>query len=298
MSRKILSILTVLLLPVFVSHAQNAASDRLRPKWMQKMPEPENPTFRYETWTAAAPTLDEARQKSLAELVSNSGLSDGVVVTSDTRSSDTLSQVWVNGRLEERAGHDMVTDIRMKTGESRLYVKNIAEYWKRDRSGNYTLSRLYAVSQLDRAPLFDNVRLTSRYGARGLWRSAIVPGWGQMHKGQTLKGSLILGGCAVLATGIAVTEVNRQICMTQVSQTHEAYQKRIYAARMNSFAISRNICIGAAAALYVYGLIDAVVSPGAQRVVVLHRELDGISLTAAPAVMSGGGAGISAVMKF
>lgn len=53
---------------------------------------------------------------------------------------------------------------------------------------------------------------------------------------------------------------------------------------------ARNICIGAAAALYVYNLIDAIVAPGARRVIVKRnripviqpvasRDMSGVSLS-------------------
>jgi len=48
----------------------------------------------------------------------------------------------------------------------------------------------------------------------------------------------------------------------------DANAKKSYINSASNLATGRNVCIGAAAALYVYGLIDAIVAPGARRVVI------------------------------
>jgi len=78
----------------------------------------------------------------------------------------------------------------------------------------------------------------------------------------------MLGGCAVLAGGIIFTEHTRADYVAKIAQTHNTQAIRTYTNKRNHFATARNICIGAAAALYVYNLIDAVATPGARRVVV------------------------------
>lgn len=45
-----------------------------------------------------------------------------------------------------------------------------------------------------------------------------------------------------------------------------------YNSRADSWETGRNICIGAAAALYVYNIIDAFVSDGAKRVLVKGKN--------------------------
>lgn len=51
-----------------------------------------------------------------------------------------------------------------------------------------------------------------------MMRSLIVPGWGQMYKGSTVKGLCILGGEVALAAGIIVSENLRS---SYVKKMHE-----------------------------------------------------------------------------
>ena len=264
--------------------AQQKKSEPLRPKWIQKMPKPSNSTFTYAIESASAPTIEEAREKCLSELIAHSGFRSGVVAVSDNKSQERISQVWDNGRLTERIEYDSHTTTQTESAAVKLYVEHIAEYWERDKTGNYFLTRLYAKSELNEPPLFDNVELTTRYGARGLWRSAIVPGWGQFYKGSNLKGGLILGGCAVLAGGIIFTENQRSDYVGKIKRTHNTSLINSYSTKRDHFATARNICIGAAAALYVYNLIDAIVAPGARRIVVKKRSGQQIGYSITPAL--------------
>ncbi|MDE6702489.1 MAG: hypothetical protein K2K00_02295 [Muribaculaceae bacterium] len=290
------SILTLLLFTAAAS-AQNAASDNIKPQWIHKQPEPTNSTFRYEVVYATGSSLENARNKCLSELISSSGLTNGVVVSSDYKSNETLSQKWNNGKLTERVDYDANTSTTAKSKENEIFVENIDEYWTRDKAGTYYLTKLYAKSELGVPPLFDNVELTTKYGAHGLWRSAIVPGWGQFYKGSYLKGGLILGGTVALVGGIIFTENQRADYVNKISKTHSAEIKKSYATKRDHFATGRNICIGAAAALYVYNLIDAIVAPGARRVVV-HKRKNGSGYAILPTMTAEGNPALAASITF
>ena len=135
---------------------------------------------------------------------------------------------------------------------------------------------------------YDQFQLTTKYGVRGLWRSAIVPGWGQFHKGANLKGGLILGGSAALAVGIVYTETMRKDYYNKIVKTHNVMEKRIYKTRSDNFAMGRNVCIGALGALYVYNLIDAIVAPGARYVKIQKVNRDGVTYAVAPTMTTTG----------
>ena len=268
--------------------AQPRVSEPLRPKWIQKLPQPTNSTFTYEVESAFAPTLDAAREKCLDGLIAGSGLKNGVVTVSDYKSKKHLSQVWENGKLTERVDYDAHTTTQAQGNEVKLYVEDIAEYWERDRSGDYYLTKLYAKSELGKTPLFDNVELTTHYGARGLWRSVIIPGWGQFYKGSNLKGGLFLGGTALLAGGVVFTENQRSDYRRKIKRTHDVGLINSYSTKADHFATARNLCIGAAAALYLYNLIDALVAPGARRIVVKKRKPLVKDYAVAPSVSADG----------
>lgn len=287
--RIVILLLMILSVSSEILVSQNVSSDPYRPKWFQKLPTPTNATFKYEIHTAIAPTLDEAREKCLFELVSDSGLKNGILAMSDGVSKQSVSQEWVNGKLHEQVDYNSTTNLHLQSEVSKLYVEVVDEFWEMDRAGNYVLSRLYAVSASDVPPLFDNLSLTTNYGARAMWKSLIIPGWGQFSKGQKLKGGMILGGTALLVGGIVATENIRADYRRRVNETHDVAQRRDYIRRVDRFSTARNVCIGAVGALYVYNLVDAIVSPGARRVVVKSKGRDALncSYNISPALYEG-----------
>ena len=105
---------------------------------------------------------------------------------------------------------------------------------------------------------------------------SVIPSVGQFYKGNVVKGSLILAGEVTTIGGIILCE------NTRASYIKKMHEQPKYAAEYNSRADSwetgRNICIGTAAAIYVYNLIDAFVSPGAKRIIVNNK----MALSATP----------------
>lgn len=200
--------------------AQYMKSERIKPQWLHKLPKPSNSAFVYETDYATGKSLDDARKKSLNGLIAASGFENGVVVLSDYKSKTVDSKVYSNGGLSDAQVDEFETNSHIQGKEVQLHVKAIAEYWTRDIDGTINLTTLYAKS-ISGSPNFDTVELTTRYGAHGLWRSAIIPGWGQFYKGNNLKGGLVLSGMAVLAAGIVFTENQRTDYVGKIARTHE-----------------------------------------------------------------------------
>ena len=293
------ALLCTLMLPLVITaaSAQNTTSDKVKPQWIHKLPKATNHTFHYEVVTTSSSSLNVARKNALTELISSTGLANGVIISSEWHSNEQLSQVWENGKLSEQITHNTTTIASTKSEEVKLYISSIDEYWRRDKQGIYHLTRLYAKSKIGATARFDNVELTTKYGLRGLWRSLIIPGWGQFHKGNNLKGGLILGGSAALATGIIYTETMRNDYIRKINTTHSAEHKLSYATRSDNFAMGRNICIGALGALYVYNLIDAIVAPGA-RYVKIKRSYNGASYAVAPLLVDGENPAVAMAITF
>jgi hypothetical protein len=294
--------LQTLLLAVFVAVASvdsmaQKSSASISPRWLHKLPTATNSTFHYDKCTSEAPSLDLAREKCLNQTVSKSGLKSGPVFVTDRRANTTTSKHWVNNQLQQVTDQKIFTETTSKGSEQKLYINEVSEYWKY-RHGHYLLTTLYAKSELGQTPLFDNVVLTDRYGARGFFRSLIIPGWGQLYKGSTAKGSIILGGTALLAGGIIFTESMRKDYSDKRLRTHDASLIKSYTSKCDNWRAARNITIGAAGALYIYNLVDAIVAPGAQRVVVHNYGRKGGRYAVLPTPTENNGAGLSAMISF
>lgn len=251
----------------------------------------------YVTETAVSPTLNDARQECFSSLLQGAGFEKGVSVESDYETKDTEHSIVINGKSNDVTESHFTVNSTVKGKKVELQGIKIDEYWERRDDGKYFLTTLYARSQLDRKPSYDNLDITTKYGVHGLWRSAIVPGWGQLYKGSTLKGGLVLGGTVAFIGGIIYTETMRQDYMNKLNKTHNTDNIRSYKTRADNFAMGRNICIGGLAALYVYNIVDAIVAPGAKRIVV-RKNVNGRSYALLPAVTFDGSPAVCARITF
>lgn len=285
---------------ILVCSAANAAdkSDGIKPRWIHSLPKPSNSTFIYTTETSIAPNLSEARKECFSSLLQNAGFEKGVSVQSNYNSHESEHSVVVNGKSNDVTESHFTATSTIKGKEVALQGIKIDEYWERRADGKVYLTTLFARSQVDAKPRFDDVTLTTKYGLRGFWRSAIVPGWGQLYKGSTLKGSLILGGTAVLIGATIYTDCVRADYSRKINKTHIAENKRTYATRRDNFTTGRNICIGALGALYVYNIIDAIVAPGARRIVTNSKSNKNYSYNIGPTLLEDCSPGLAMQITF
>lgn len=252
------------------------------PQWLNKPPKPiaGNNTYTFVITDSEAASLNMGRNKCFQMLSLDRGLLNTLTITYKSKDEISGHQTYNNGKFQEQLDTKSFEVITTEGKPIQLKAKIVDEYF--DAKHQY-MSTLYQVGTTA-DPIFDNVYVTSKYGAKGLWRSAIVPGWGQFHKHSYLKGGLILGGTAVLAGGIIFTEVTRADYAKKITMTHDKKAMATYANRRNNFALARNICIGATAALYIYNLVDAIVAPGARYVKVQKVDRNGRSYAFAPTV--------------
>ena len=106
------------------------------------------------------------------------------------------------------------------------------------------------------------------------------------------KGTAILCGEAACAVGVVVCENQRASYHKKMKE--QPRHAQTYNSKADNWESGRNICIGAAAALYVYNLIDAVAAKGARRVTV-RRVRQSLSLQP---VMSTSCTGMSLAWRF
>ncbi len=278
----------------FLAEAQKSAN--LRPKWVGNVPKISEGDFYFiEVQSDASTTLPGARISVKQEIASNVERTDKVSVT-EIFEDKSVQQYDSNSNPILSSSDSYQLKLNVEGSAVPIKTRRIDEYWESVERGGMTLldyHALYAVERKGGNADFSDISSVSSYGVHGLWRSAIVPGWGQLYKGSTLKGGLIMGGSVALIGGIIYTETMRQDYMNKIKNTHSSELIRKYKTRADNFALSRNICIGGLAALYVYNIVDAIVAPGARRILVRkngrgagYALSPGLSADGSPAVMA------------
>ncbi len=246
-----------------------SASEKIRPTWLsQGAPTPTNNTFVYQVTESENKNLEDAKGSCLLQL------STYVQQIRDIESTGVaeISYNNDNGNFSESETYNFSYEIDGR--KISINSKKYDEYWEYILYPNgdriYRCYALYGVAKVATAN-FDNLRFTQKYGARGLVRSMVVPGWGQLYKGSKGKGAIILGGTVLAVGGIVVCEnLRADYHNKMIEQPTHALE---YNSKATNCESARNVFIGATAAIYIYNLVDALVANGAKRADVIEKRL-------------------------
>lgn len=250
-----------------ISAGSTQARNNIKPRWINNTPISNSDNYYFvNLYSDTSSSIEACRTAVMKELTANVERTDKVSVkeTYKDHSEQRLDSNTI-GRLSQDS-YDL--KLTVEGSAQPIKYRRIDEYQGESKeSGRPCYHALFAVERFGQSADFSDIRVSSKYGIKGLALS-IIPGCGQFYKGSYLKGGLMLGGCAVLAGGIILTESTRKDYAVKITQTHDINAIKTYLNRRNHFALARNICIGATAALYIYNLIDAAIAPGAKHVII------------------------------
>ena len=245
-------------------------SDKREPAWLKNTPKALNDSYTFKVVIVDnGQTLSGSRLLARAELTRYIQKEFNIQVSEElTNESETTQN---NENLDYKDKEIYTYNVKSDEEEVSINCERVDEYYEIYEEGGVRIFKLYtlfAVSNGEKNATFDDFRLTEKYGFSA---RALVPGWAQMYKGNMAKGITIIAAEAAAIGGIIYTENARATYISKMySQPKFAKE---YKSRADNFEIARNCCIGAAAAIYVYNLIDAIVAPGARRVVVKPRKI-------------------------
>ena len=97
--------------------------------------------------------------------------------------------------------------------------------------------------------------------AEAALRSMVLPGWGQLYKGQRTKGRLLLGLWSVAVAGTLTSHILRQQSRTTYIDAGPAEVEERYDT-FNQWHKTRNALVLGTAAVWVYSYLDALVAGG------------------------------------
>lgn len=263
-----------------------------KPKWVDNTPKELNPSYKFIEIVSAGSDINSARVDALHLLAQNQQLTKAVRVSVETGMLTHVEQITENGEMSETITDNTDISVKVSGQEYKLQANRVDEYVERGKTyGGLRLHTLFMVALSDN-PQFDRTYLSTHYGAAPVLMS-IIPGAGQWYKGSKAKGICLFAAEAVAVAGIIVCDNQRA---TYVKKMKEQPKFALdYNNKADNWETGRNVCIGVAAGIWIYNIIDAAVAKGARRVIVKRAE--GSSLSIMPFAMPDA-AGISLAYKF
>lgn len=269
MNPRLIFFLFILSISVGYVCSQNplSSSEKMKPDWLIKeLPKPRNTSYHFLKTEAIKPTLEEARADCFNQVAYD--ITRGAKVSSVSEVKKKSNSARNEYGLNENIETEYILTYKIETDTVNAVFRKVDEYWEAIPTGSaiiYQCHTLYAIAENPEAVSFDQITFSYKYGGDALWRSALVPGFGQIYKGHKAKGLSIMGGEALLIGGIIFCESRRSDFQRKSKETLNIDKVRNHLDNADNYATYRNIFIGTAAALYVYNLIDAVVTDGRKK---------------------------------
>ena len=261
-----------------------------KPRWVNNTPKELNSTYRFIEVVSYGNSISSARMEAKQQLAQNEQLRRAVTVSVNSGNRQKIDQQIVNGNMVETINNDITIDTKISGQQYRLQAYPVDEYVEQT-GGGIILHTLYMVGIADRV-VFDRTYKSSSYGA-GPAIMSIIPGLGQIYKGSTLKGIAMFAGVAACAGGALFCENERADYKNKMKEQPEFAVS--YNNKKKNYETARNICIGAAAAIWLYNIIDAAAAKGSRKIIV--KPASGQYLSLHP-VATPSAAGVSLTYNF
>lgn len=150
-----------------------------------------------------------------------------------------------------------------------------------DGSYDYDIFQLFAISEQDVTPTFDNFQISRKYDQLPTLMS-LVPGLGQIYKGQTAKGYTIMGVEAALIGSIIYTTTQANRYQRYADSGEGVYSS--WESKVHFFKQIRTISAIAGGAVYIYNILDAALGKGAPHVIVKQKAQSRVDLSFHPII--------------
>ena len=229
---KTITLQLIVLIFVFSYHhtiAQKVikASDVAEPDWIhQNFPPKSNNSYYYKVVFGEGNTLTKAKEGATKELLITLSKEHGVNVNS---TSEFKTSSKITGGTREFA--ESFQNSTVLEGEGfKTAFKETDNYWQLLSSNGSNIYRywvLFAVSDDINNHSFDEINI-GKYGIAPVWRSALVPGWGQLYKKEKRKGTYILASEGVLLSGTLISAYFKNLYSDKALQTKDITARRDY----------------------------------------------------------------------
>jgi hypothetical protein len=244
-----------------VLFAQSSKSHPDKLPWVDGVFPAKKGDFEYSVARGEGATLSDARNDAFSGLLTDLGNKAGVTVNSQTIAEIKSSLNYNAGSENYQESTSNLTTHKIDREGFKASFTKVSEYYEYAH-GRYLLWELYEVSRSGKP--FDAYipEYTTHYGGSALWRSMIVPGWGQFHKKKVAKGVIMLTAEVAAISGLAFCEIQRSDNWRKSSETTNVRIAKEYRDIADDWELRRNIFIGVTAGIYLWNVLDAALAKG------------------------------------
>ncbi|NQU68887.1 MAG: LPP20 family lipoprotein [Candidatus Marinimicrobia bacterium] len=241
------------------------SSTNTKPSWVAETPT--GKVFRYYSGMGSSNTsLQQAQENAVANILQQ-------IVEEGTFNVSVESMTEISESIQTTAGgtnfeitDDFIREV-VRTGTSKAIhgLHKEEEYWQSVNSSNGLEHQFWVLFKVPKPGMSSNTFANQGYGFDPVWRSIILPGWGQRYKGEKNKGSQYLTATAT-AGGATFLAFYMSDSYTRKAENERDLENRKFyndwSGRSHTIGIISGLIAGG---LYGYNIFDAMTAPGAKK---------------------------------
>ena len=225
-----------------------------QPSWIKH--KPESIYFAYYCGVGSSNNLESAKKKAISNAIFEIVQSDNISIKGKlTIKSEETEE---NGKVDYR--DEIIQDILIK-GESKNIkgLKNVGNHWEKKKF----VYNYWILIRVPKENSFANMSIYNTKKFAPIWRSIIIPGWGQFYKKQKIKGTLILSSEIILfSSSLFFAYKGSEFFDKENNEMFDMDKRKIYRDNKDlAYNISMFSLIGTSA-IYIFNLYDSITSDG------------------------------------
>jgi len=241
------------------------SSNDVKPSWLTETPT--GKLFRYYSGMGSSNTsLQQAQENAVANILQQI-VDEGTFTVSIESMSETSESIQTSiGGTNFEITDDFIREV-IRTGTSKAIhgLRKEEEYWQSVNSSNGLEHQFWVLFKVPKPGMSSNTFANQGYGFGPVWRSFILPGWGQRYKGEKRKGAQYLTASA-LAGGTTFLAFYMSESYTRKAENERDLDNRKFyndwSGRSHALGIISGLIAGG---LYGYNIFDAMTAPGAKK---------------------------------
>lgn len=265
---KSLNLITFLLLLSCFCFSQQVIdrSDKIKPGWYSGNSNIQSSDFQYFVSQGTSYSIDTARKNAVQNVILEYAQTLGTEYIVGSESSTSISNTQKNDSVKTTTSFVFSGKVKGQEQNFRIPCFTIVEYyWERELYNGKPQYQYWILVRIPKKERDCYLPYYKSYGKSAVWRSAILPGWGQMHLGYKTKGTILLTSTALLLSGVVTSQIlysknwNNYTSSLKLGSTNDA---QVYKSNADDWYLIRNINLIALGGVYVYNIVDALTKKG------------------------------------
>ncbi len=212
-------------------------------------------------------SLSAAKKQAISDLLSDINRTGKIFIDSRLETNLSETSETKNGITETSLIDEAVLDV-ISRGETTI-IENLSkeeEYWRKVNTKDGLKYEYWILMKIPKPEFVgSDFHIEQGYGLTPVWKSALVPGWGQFHKGEPKKGWRFRIGTTVCVASAIITYSMSSNYNIKAENDRDNERRKYYNEWSNRFFTISAISGILGGAIYSYNIFDALTSKGAKK---------------------------------